>query len=111
MHTSDHGKSNIINCWAYIPLPLTDKDIGYGPPAAGASAARGGSSAKAEDQVDFHPPAPPITGKDGSVEDAHDVIRFDSNFYVAKKTDAGDVRQVGDSTSVPCPSMCNISYL
>ena len=72
----------------------TDKDIGYGPPVVGA---KGGSSGKAEDQVDFHPPAPPITGNDGSVEAGHDVVRFDSNFYVAKKTDAGDVRQVGGS--------------
>ena len=59
--------------------------------------------------MDFHPPAPPITGQDGSVEDAHDVIRFDSNFYVAKKTDAGDVRQVGIETFLPRP-FCHYGY-
>lgn len=70
----------------------TDQDIGYGPSI---------SSAVAHTGIDhFHPPAPPVTHKDGTVEDT-DMVKFDSNFIMLKKSETGEVRQVGGTTLNP----------
>ncbi len=68
--------------------PLTDQDMGYGPSMLGAKM-------KAGDDHVFHPPAPPITQTDGSMEAHHEVVPHDSNFIMAKRTDDGStIRKV-----------------
>lgn len=43
----------------------------------------------------FHPPAPPISRPDGTMEGAEDVVKFDSNFIMMKKSETSErVKQV-----------------
>ena len=56
--------------------------------------------AEGEDQDDFHPLAPPITKMDGSVDAPQDVVKFDSNFIMAKRSETGEVRKVSHDLEV-----------
>ena len=61
--------------------------MGYGPSFL--------SSPEAKNQTDsFHPAAPPVTHRDGTVEDSNEVVTFDSNFIMTKKKEDGTIRHV-----------------
>ena len=80
----------------------TDTDIGYGPAirqdrgdggenVGGAKKGKG----RAKGEEGFHPPAPPISRLDGTIEGAEDVVKFDSNFIMMKKSETSEqVKQV-----------------
>lgn len=54
-----------------------------------------------QEEEDFHPPAPPVTLKDGSIEQVNEhMVAFDSNFIMTKKTENADVRQVSYTLSL-----------
>jgi len=72
----------------------TDQDIGYGPEVGSGSGAAAHKTDHHDDQEDFHPPAPPVTLDDGSMEQGRDMVAFDSNFIMTKKTENAEVRQV-----------------
>ena len=102
-HTGTYVQSFFFTNLDRILLVMTffaDQDIGYGPSI---------SSAVAHTGIDhFHPPAPPVTHKDGTVEDT-DMVKFDSNFIMLKKSETGEVRQVCPSSTgcvtlsfIPC---------
>ncbi|XP_064397697.1 uncharacterized protein LOC135344431 isoform X2 [Halichondria panicea] len=79
----------------HTPRKHTDQDMGYGPSMLGAKM-------KAGDDHVFHPPAPPITQTDGSMEAHHEVVPHDSNFIMAKRTDDGStIRKIGETTLNP----------
>ena len=90
-HSNPPVNSTIIFHPQSLPMTHmihTDTDIGYGPAATT-------STHEGEDHVDFHPSAPPVSGKDGSKKQhGKDVVKFDSNFIMAKKSDVRHTREV-----------------
>ena len=75
-----------------------DQDIGYGPALGGAAEVPINGQ---QEELDFHPPAPPVTLKDGSIEQGNEhMVAFDSNFIMTKKTENADVRQVSYTLSL-----------
>ena len=60
------------------PTSISDQNIGYGP-------SLDGGNIQADPGYDntFHPPAPPISTNKG-MEDSTEVLKFDSNFIMAK---------------------------
>ena len=81
------------------PSPLlspTDRGIGYGPgPDISGSTAAQLPASKVDDT--FHPPAPPITAHGERMEAGNDVLKFDSNFLMARPGEANEVRHVSAS--------------
>ena len=79
-----------------------DTDIGYGPAIlhkteehTSPPVAKGKRGRATDHQDGFHPPAPPITGIDGAQRDGDEVVKFDSNFIMMKKSDTMEqVKQV-----------------
>ena len=77
---------------------MSDQDIGYGPALGGAAEVPINSQ---QEELDFHPPAPPVTLKDGSIEQGNEhMVAFDSNFIMTKKTENADVREVSYTLSL-----------
>ena len=71
--------------------------MGYGPPVKNMneSGAKGKEGGVTSDQSGFHPQAPPITRTDGTVQGGEEVVKFDSNFIMMKKSDTAEqVKQV-----------------
>ena len=76
--------------------------MGYGPAVqnrdegsivGGVKGKRGGASS--DHRGGFHPQAPPITGTDGLAQPGDNVVSFDSNFIMIKRSDtADDIKQV-----------------
>ena len=50
---------------------------------------------ESKDEDNFHPPAPPLGGNlAGRLEDSTEVLKFDSNFLMAKPGESDMVRHV-----------------
>ena len=71
-------------------IPTTG-DIGYGPAVSqSAIELSSASGKKGSTQEGFHPPAPPIKRSTDKVDGSEDVLQFDSNFIMMKKSDTSD---------------------
>ena len=69
-----------------------DQDIGYGPAL---EATDSGHIMDTKYEDDFHPPAPPIsTAMGGKMEAASEVLKFDSNFLMARPGESNEIRHV-----------------
>ena len=55
-----------------------------------------GNLLDSKQEEDIHPPAPPISGMGGAgkMEAASEVLKFDSNFLMAKPGETNEVRHV-----------------
>ena len=70
-----------------------DQDIGYGPAL---DMTDSGNLLDDKHEDDLHPPAPPVSSMDsgGKMEASNEVLKFDSNFLMAKPGETNEIRHV-----------------
>lgn len=77
--------------------------MGYGPPVKNVNESGAkGKGGVTSDQSGFHPQAPPITTTDGTEHVREEVVKFDSNFIMMKKSDTAE--QVKQVTPIVSPN-------
>lgn len=89
MPLSVHQIANLLE----YSTPALDQDIGYGPAL---DTTDSGKILEAKYDDDFHPPAPPIN-MEGKMEATSEVLKFDSNFLMARPGESSEVRHVSAS--------------
>ena len=91
MHDILNPQGEIFLSSSCFPHPL-DQDIGYGP---GLESTDSGKLLESKYEDAFHPPAPPITSAGGGRMEANkEVLKFDSNFLMAKPGESNEIRHV-----------------
>lgn len=76
----------------------TDQNIGYGP---GLELTDSGTLVEPKFEDSLHPPAPPISMAGGRMEANKEVLKFDSNFLMAKPGEANEIRHHAGTTLNP----------